>query len=60
MKDLSEKELTPYENFQITMLISYALTVFDMESDSLYGDYEVCGDDKDGRHISIKVTIDKR
>ena len=42
------------------MLIAYGVDVFDMISDSMYGDYEVSGDDKDGRHITIKVTIEKR
>lgn len=57
---LSEKELSPYENLQLNMLIAYGVDVFDMISDSMYGDYEVSGDDKDGRHITIKVTIEKR
>ena len=57
--NLSEKDMTSYESIKIKMLIAFSVYVFDMMSDSMYGDYEVCGTDKDGRDISIKVTIDK-
>lgn len=56
---LSERELSPYENLQLNMLLAYGVDVFDMMSDSMYGDYEVSGNDKDGRYITIKVSIDR-
>ena len=57
--NLSEKDMTSYESMKIKMLIAFGVDVFDMMSDSLYGDYEVCGTDKNGRDITIKVTIDR-
>ena len=59
MNELNEKQLSPYENLQLNMLLAYAVDVFEMMSDSLYGDYEVTGDDKEGRHITVKVVIEK-
>lgn len=58
MNELKENQLTSYENMNLNLLLSIAADIFDMFSDSMYGGYEACGNDKEGRHITIKVVIE--
>ena len=59
MNEIKEDKMTSYENLQLNMLLSYAVGVFDIFSDSTIGEYEAEGDDKDGRKIKVKVVITK-
>ena len=59
MNEYNENQLSAYESLKLNMLLSYAVDVFDMMSDSECGDYEAAGDDREGRHITVKVTIDR-
>lgn len=55
---LNENQLSPYEDLQLNMLLACAADVFDMFSDSMYGEYEVTGNDKDNRKITVKVVVE--
>ena len=58
MNEIKENQMTAYENMRLNMLLSLAAEVFDLFSDSLYGDYEASGDDIEGRHITVKVVVE--
>ena len=58
MKELNENQLTAYEDLKLNMLLAYAADVFDVFSDSVYGEYEVTGIDKNNRKLTVKVVIE--
>ena len=58
MNELKEEQFTPYENLQLNMLLAYAADVFDMMSDSMYGEYELSGYDNHNRKLTVKVVIE--
>lgn len=58
MNELKENQLTSYEDFVINMLLATAADVFDTFSNSMYGEYEVTGIDKNNRKFTVKVVIE--
>lgn len=58
MNEFNEKQLSPYENLQLNMLLAYAADIFDIFSDSMYGEYEVVGNDKNNRKFTVKVVVE--
>lgn len=58
MNEYNEKQLTAYENLQLNMLLASAADVFDIFSDSMYGEYEVVGFDKNKRKFTVKVVVE--
>jgi hypothetical protein len=58
MNEFNEKQLSPYENLKLNMLLATAADVFDIFSDSMYGEYEVVGNDKNNRKFTVKVVVE--
>ena len=58
MNEFNEKQLSAYENLQLNMLLASAADVFDIFSESMYGEYEVVGFDKNNRKFTVKVFVE--